>query len=112
MRKKILSDVVTLVSESFPLPNFADEAATGAYFGKIAPGLVTIAYDVIKSDPAKVLECSNCAPTEAEWKEAIGLSAAPEKIGDGTIMAWLVKNGPALIQFIMTVIAVIPKATT
>ena len=123
MRAKILADCVAVAMASYPPPAFSDEAATGAWVGKLAQGLTAVAFDAIKTDAAdakRICEAMAGPVTDEEIDAAYNaVNAAPgfctagsvSAIGDGKILAWLkTVNWSALLQTIITIISVLPKA--
>ena len=97
---QLLLDIEKTIADAGNLPDFTDKAATAAWAGRIAPDIVNFIYDAGGLGTVHAALCAAAAPG----------SAPLGKIGDGSIMRWLVANGPAIMAFIMQIVAVIPKA--
>lgn len=114
MRVEILRDLIAIATKAYPPPAWSDEAAVQVWVGNLVSACVPVAYDLIKSDPATL--SAKGEPHAAEIEEAYKSRYADggyEKIGDGKILAWLQTiNWAQLIQTVITIISIIPKAPT
>jgi hypothetical protein len=126
MRATLLQDVIALASESYPFPNFSDPAAVKTWVGTLAQGVTQVVYDAITTDQAPAAhyqalqQASLGSFSDEEIEDAFAavkaggkLAAAPvEKLGDGTILNFLKSiDWAQLIQTVITIIGVIPKAS-
>ena len=101
MRVKILQDLISVAVQCGAPPAWSDEAAVAVWVGKLASGLVPVAYDVILSAPQAF---ASGPPTASEIEAAYG------KIGDGTLLAWLkTVDWASVLQTVITIISIIPK---
>ena len=116
MRTKILEDVISVAVNSWPLPDWKNEAAVCTWDGSLVQGLTHVVYDLLTSDPANVPKLQVTLVTQFTDEEvaaaytAVSSRLTVGKIGDGHILAWLQSLPWAtIIQTIISIITIIPK---
>jgi hypothetical protein len=94
----LIGDIVRIVSDAAPLPDFNDCTATKAFAVKLLPDLIDAGYDIAGLQSAH----AECCALPGDTIEAIVQSGVPlEKVGDGTILKWLAANMGTIISMIL-----------
>jgi hypothetical protein len=96
--QKLITDIVTLISTIAPLPDWNDVEAVVVFGQRLIAGLIRIGYDLRTTAPQAHAECMAMAPADLE--AAIMAAIPVGKLGDGVLLAWILKNLPTLISII------------
>jgi hypothetical protein len=90
----LVTDITRAVADAAPLPDFTDRAAVKAFAVKLIPDLIDLGFD------AGGLQASYEALALAELESIVKAALPVEKLGDGTILKWIVANLPTIISII------------
>lgn len=104
----LVSILVALLRAGLPFPDWRNREQFLVWWGGLGP----VAFDILAAlTPDEVQAVCGAVPSDDLWESVAAelYGDAPGRIGDGTILRWLQANGPALLQLIMTIIAIIPK---
>ena len=94
---QVLPDIVKAVADASPLPEWNNLAAVQGFAVKLVPDLIAVGYHAAGLQAAHA-ECCALAPGDLESQVKAAMPVG--KIGDGTILKWLVANLPAILQII------------
>jgi hypothetical protein len=100
---QLLTDIIKIITDatgSGPLPSITDEAAVTALAVKVVPDLIALGYDLAGGATASSAHAECCAMSATDLKALVMASVNPTKLGDGSLLSWLVANLPSIIALI------------
>ena len=92
-----IQDIVKIVSDAAPLPTWSDRVAVKAFAAKIIPDLIDLGFD---AGGLQAVHGECCALPPGELEGIVAAAIPVGKLGDGTILKWLVANLPTIISII------------
>lgn len=95
--QNLIADIVRIISHATPLPDWANRQEVKDFADRIVPDLIDLGFDAGGLQAAHG-ECMALPPDELET--LVNAALPPSKIGDGTLVKWLIANLPAILQII------------